>query len=184
MLNLAGRPHLQQGLTLLESLVALALLALVAFGLLGAQLRALADARATAHRAQAVRLIEDLAERIRAHPVGMNPLPAEAAHWELPASPPGCRESACDAATLARRDIFGWKQTLAGTLPQGRGIVFETPPHPPADPARKLGVLVAWRAKAHPGSEPALDAPFKVDPLVAGQRCPAGLLCHLAHVHP
>jgi type IV pilus assembly protein PilV len=181
MLNRAGHSHLQRGLTLLESLVSLTLLALVAFGLLGAQLRALADARTTVQRAQAIRLIEDLAERIRAHPVAMTPLPAEAAHWELPASPPGCRESACDAATLARRDIFSWKQTIAGQLPQGRGIVLES--HPPAH-ARKLAVMVAWRAKAHPGSEPAMDAPFKVDPLVAGARCPAGLLCHLAHVHP
>jgi type IV pilus assembly protein PilV len=175
--------HLQRGLTLLESLVSLTVLALVAFGLLGAQLRALADARTTVQRAQAIRLIEDLAERIRAHPVGMTPLPAEAAHWELPASPPGCRESACDPATLARWDIFSWKQSIAGKLPQGRGIVLETATHPPAH-ARKLAVVVAWRAKAHPGSDPALDAPFKVDPLVAGARCPAGLLCHLAHVHP
>ncbi|MDM0016759.1 prepilin-type N-terminal cleavage/methylation domain-containing protein [Variovorax saccharolyticus] len=184
MLNRAGRPHLQQGITLLESLVSLTLLALVAFGLLGVQLRALADARTTVHRAQAIRLIEDLGERIRAHPLGMRPLPAEAGQWELPAPSPACRDAACDAATLARLDIVGWKQAIAATLPQGRGMVFETSPDPPPMDARTLGVMVAWRGSARAGSDAAFDAPFNAGPLVAGVRCPAGLLCHLGHVSP
>ncbi|MDM0023309.1 prepilin-type N-terminal cleavage/methylation domain-containing protein [Variovorax saccharolyticus] len=184
MLNRAGRPHLQQGITLLESLVSLTLLALVAFGLLGVQLRALTDARTTVHRAQAIRLIEDLGERIRAHPVGMSPLPAEAAQWELPAPSPACRDTACDAATLARLDILSWKQAIAAALPQGRGMVFETSADPPPVQARTVGVMVAWRGSAHARSEAAFDAPFHAGPLVAGVRCPAGLLCHLAHVTP
>jgi type IV pilus assembly protein PilV len=184
MLNRAGRPQPQQGIMLLESLVALALLALVAFGLLGMQLRSLANARSTVHRAQAIRLIEDLAERIRAHPVRMHPLPAEAAHWEQPAPPPSCRDVGCDSAALARWDIARWKQAIAGALPEGRGVVFETTVGPPPGHARKLGVMVGWRANTRPGADPALDAPFKIDPQPAGMHCPAGLLCHLAHVHP
>lgn len=180
MLKHAGRFREQRGITLLESLVSLTLLVLIAFGLLGVQLRALADARTSVHRTQAIRLIEDLAERVRTHPGHMHPLPAEAAHWDLPPpSHPDCRTAACEPTALARWDIARWKQAVANALPRGRSVVFEM-----SDSPRQLGVMVAWHANANGPSDPALDAPFRVDGLAAGVRCPAGLLCHLAHVHP
>ncbi|MGO4391040.1 prepilin-type N-terminal cleavage/methylation domain-containing protein [Variovorax sp. M-6] len=179
MLKNAGRPYRQRGITLLESLVSLAILVLVAFGLLGVQLRTLADARTTVHRTQAIRLVEDLAERVRAHPGRMRPLPAEAAQWDLPPPLPDCRTTACEPTALARWEIARWKQAVASALPLGRSVVFEI-----TDSPRQLGVMVAWHANAKGLSDPALDTPFRVDSLAAGVRCPAGLLCHLAHVHP
>ncbi len=62
-------------------------------------------------------------------------------------------------------------------------MAFETTADPPPMQARTLGVMVAWRASAHAGSEAALDAPFEVGP-AGGRALPAGLLCHLAHVTP
>src|SRR5574344_2836239 len=69
-----NRPHpttahrRQRGITLIESLVALVISVLGIIGILGMQMRTLVDSQTATRRAQAVRLIEDLSERMRVHP--------------------------------------------------------------------------------------------------------------------
>jgi len=58
----------QSGVSLIESLVATTILAIGSLGLLTVQIRTLAETQTSVHRAQAVRAIEDLAERIKANP--------------------------------------------------------------------------------------------------------------------
>jgi len=58
----------QRGVTLLESLIAIVLAALGAIGMIGIQLRTLADTQNTVRREQAIRLIEDLGERLKLSP--------------------------------------------------------------------------------------------------------------------
>ena len=58
----------QRGITLIESMVALVIAALGILGILGVQMRTLSDTSTTVRRAQAIRLIEDLGERMRANP--------------------------------------------------------------------------------------------------------------------
>ena len=58
----------QAGLALLESLIALAILASALLGMLFVQLRTQADTESALRRAQALRLIDDLAERIQSNP--------------------------------------------------------------------------------------------------------------------
>ena len=58
----------QRGITLLESLIAMAVLAIGLLGLAGAQIRVLAELRNTVARATAVSLIDDLAHRISLNP--------------------------------------------------------------------------------------------------------------------
>ena len=60
----------QRGITLIESLVAIVIMALGILGILGVQMRTLADTQTGVRRAQAVRLIEDLSERIQVSPTG------------------------------------------------------------------------------------------------------------------
>ena len=55
--------HLQRGISLIESLVAIVVMALGILGILGVQMRTLADTQSGVRRAQAIRLIEDLSER-------------------------------------------------------------------------------------------------------------------------
>ena len=55
--------HQQRGITLIESLVAIVIAALGILGIVGVQMRTLADTQTTVRRAQAIRLIEDLAGR-------------------------------------------------------------------------------------------------------------------------
>lgn len=179
MLN-ARRRAGQRGLSLIEALVALALLAIALHGMLGMQLRTLVDARASAHQAQAVRLADDFAERVKARPPTFAPLAVYATGWNATTIPPDCRHSAgCDAAALAQWDIARWKQAVADALPGGRGAVFESPG------GGRLTVAVAWRATAQTdsagGSNPNGLASIQ---LATDARCPAGLVCRVAHVQP
>ena len=66
---LTPRRHLQ-GAALFEALLALAILAGTLLALLYMQLRAQADSESAMRRMQALHLIDDLAERVRANPQG------------------------------------------------------------------------------------------------------------------
>ena len=183
----------QRGLTLIESLVALTILAVAVLAMLGVQLRTLVEARTSTHRAHAVRLIDDLAERIGAHPQG--PLHAAIYLGDFSATatdPPRCDQRACDGAELARWDVAEWRDAVAQSLPQGQAAVFAVPEedgvHAPTQ--RQLGVVLAWsanehhRANAGDAQAKALRAPFVIDTGSAAVACPAGLICHVAYVQP
>ena len=58
----------QQGITLLESLIAIIVIALGVLGILGIQMRTLNNTQNSLYRTQAIRLIDDLSERIAANP--------------------------------------------------------------------------------------------------------------------
>ncbi|MDM0012062.1 type IV pilus modification protein PilV [Variovorax sp. J22P168] len=170
----------QRGLSLIEALVSLALLAIALYGMLGMQLGTLVDARASTHQSQAVRLADDFAERIKAHPDAPASLPAYATGWDAAIAPPDCRRSAgCDAAALAQWDIARWKQAVADALPGGQGAAFEAPG------GGRLTVLVAWRATApadpRAASNPKGSASVQ---LPTDARCPPGLVCRVTHVQP
>ena len=173
----------QAGISLLESLVAMSILAVAVLGMLGVQLRTLADTQTSVRRAQSVRLIEDLAERIKTHPETFHP--PQGHPVESPWLPVGtdCRIAACDAEMLAHWDLAAWQQAIADTLPLGAGQVFAPGGHA-AGRGRPLGVLVAWRANERAGADAADRHPLLIDPPADGRACPAGLICHLAHVQP
>jgi type IV pilus assembly protein PilV len=179
-------PHLsrQAGLTLLESLVAVAILAVAVLGMLGAQLRTLADTQTSVRRAQAVRLIEDFAERIKTHSDGFRRLDAYVTDWDAMPAVPDCQTIACDPATLLQWDLAVWKQAIANTLPLGQGSVFESGNETTPGLKRQLGVMVAWRANERAADASAYARPFAIDPSAAKVVCPAGLVCHLVHVQP
>ena len=62
----AARRH--RGISLIESLIAIVVMALGILGILGVQMRTLSDTSTTVRRAQAIRLIEDLSERMKVNP--------------------------------------------------------------------------------------------------------------------
>lgn len=169
-----------RGLSLLEALLSLCLLGLLALGLLGLQLRTMEHSRASMHRAQAARLLEDLADRARAHPAGM-PLPAEAADWNAPEVLPDCRRAACDPAALARWDIGRWKRSAAQGLPGGRAAAVDAAAANASAGGRQWIAALAWQPATDPDRTPAGQSPHDV---IAGPRCPSGLLCRAGHVHP
>jgi type IV pilus assembly protein PilV len=161
----------QAGIALLESLIALAILAGALLGMLFVQLRTMAEAQSTTHRAQALRLIEDLAERIQSNPGGFAQLADFRSDWgPAAAGAPDCEAQWCGAAALARWDLHAWKSRVAHALPLGDAKVFDLP----GEPRRALGVMIGWRA----------DRPDGASATAPGIACPQGLLCHLGHVQP
>lgn len=174
----------QRGVTLIESLVATTVLAIGILGLLTVQIRTLAETQTSVHRAQAVRAIEDLAERIKANPDGFGQLRAGAyaSPWDgtSNAGSDGCDANPCSPAELARSDVAQWKKTIARTLPLGSANVFTDESVAVAD-RRQLGVMVGWRAN----ERTAIGAsPFDLKVDASGVSCPSGLICHLVYVQP
>jgi type IV pilus assembly protein PilV len=139
-------------------------------------------------RAQAVRAIEDLAERIKANPGGFGQVGAGsyASDWnaDTASADNGCSSQACSPGELARSDLMRWKSNLAEVLPMGKASVF-TSSDEGADAAngRQIGIMVGWRAneRAHAGDD-AFSTAFRVN--AAGVGCPEELICHLVYVQP
>ncbi|MDP3230827.1 MAG: type IV pilus modification protein PilV [Acidovorax sp.] len=143
----------QRGITLVESLVAIVIASLGILGILGVQMRTLSDTSTTVRRAQAVRLIEDLGERMKTNPNAMSNIAAyTSAFSNNPPTPTGAAGCAtvgngCNATQLATYDLAAWKQSVRNTLPLGQASIF-TPPAEAgvaAGQRRQLGVMIAWR---------------------------------------
>lgn len=179
--------HLQRGISLIESLVAIVVMALGILGILGVQMRTLSDTQNGVRRAQAVRLIEDLGERLQANPDALNNLTT---YTTSPASPTNCATSECSASALAEFDISRWRTNVSNSLPSAQAIVFI-----PQGGARQLGVLIGWRESQYnqdgktlsTSDAAAMKSPFataitKADGTTAS--CPDGLICHLQYLQP
>ncbi|MBO9650318.1 MAG: type IV pilus modification protein PilV [Variovorax sp.] len=185
MLNQAtSRRSRQSGITLLESLTALLILALAVLGMLAVQLRTLSDTQTGVRRAQAVRLIEDLAERIKSNPEGFGQLASYTSDWShAPTASHDCMTNACNATQLADWDLATWKDAVAETLPLGQAHVFKSTDENAQEFRRQLGVMVAWRANERKNDD-ALASPLQPDTDAAGVTCPANQICHLVYVQP
>jgi type IV pilus assembly protein PilV len=187
----------QRGISLLESMIAIVLVALGVLGILGVQLRTLADTQTAVRRAQAIRLIEDLSERMRANPSALSPavLSRYQVGWgTVSGAVPNCA-SGCTAADMARADIAAWKQTVTASMPLGDAAVFAVTDASGDNTRTQLGVMLAWRENERQREgESAADAtaykaPFVVGAVATGTgntsvSCPADRICHLQYLQP
>ncbi len=142
--------HRQRGITLIESLVAIVVASLGILGILGVQMRTLTDTQTSVRRAQAIRLIEDLSERMKVHPNAMGSINSYTIGWRAGAAPtaqanPLCDTSACTHADFAAYDLREWKRAVERALPLGDANVFVAPGEAAATNRRQLGVLIRWR---------------------------------------
>lgn len=172
--SLRRKPSLasiQRGVTLVESLVSLLILALGVLGLLAVQLRLMVNNQNANYSATAARLAENLFERVRANPKAnqnLNPGfsatdPLNAAQWGWLANyaaawgnPPNASENCeilyCDADQRAQWDISRWKQMVSQSLPLGNAQVFVSPDNP-----RQLIAILGWRANEQGTAPPLPD---------------------------
>ena len=136
----------QRGITLIESLVAIVVTALGILGILGVQMRTLTDTQTTVRRAQAIRLIEDLGERMKVNPNALADIDTYKSGFSNEPTPGSC-SSGCNHTQLATYDLAIWKQTVKNTLPLGQASVFLAPGEGTgANPNRRqLGVMISWR---------------------------------------
>ncbi|MBN8556451.1 MAG: type IV pilus modification protein PilV [Burkholderiales bacterium] len=151
-------PHAQRqrGITLIESLVAILVAALGVLGILGVQMRTLADTSTTVRRAQAIRLIEDLGERLKVHPNALMVLGSYQSGWtaNLPTPPAAtnCASVTCTPTQFAAYDVAEWKRLVQRSLPLGDANIFI----PAGETAitnnrRQLGVMISWRENEQAG---------------------------------
>lgn len=134
----------QRGISLLESLIALLITVLGIMGILGMQMRTLTDSQTATRRAQAIRLIEDLSERMRVHPNALASISSYVSGFDDEPDPIDCTTNACTPAQLLNRDLASWKENVANTLPLGQANIFIAP-WEDADSPTQVGVMVRWR---------------------------------------
>ncbi|MGV8805282.1 MAG: type IV pilus modification protein PilV [Polaromonas sp.] len=181
----------QRGITLLESMVAIVVMALGILGILGVQLRTLADTQTGVRRAQAIRLIEDLSERIKVNPNGLASLNSYVTTWGVVGGTiPSCT-AGCTSTDLAVHDIDFWKKNVAATLPSGDANIFLVADETVAANRRQLGVMISWRAneRMREGETTADTNAYKAvfataSTGTAGVSCPDGRICHLQYIQP
>ncbi len=186
MLKIVTPPlHRQRGVSLIESLVALLLLALGVLGLAGLQAGTLAQARHANARAAAVQMANDLLERMQMNPAMERHSSGEASSgllyemgWGAPSEPAtDCRSRACTGPELARHDLSQWKRAWQSTLPGADARVFRSRTDP-----QQIGVMLGWSDVATtPFTQSALSVAQSDDP---NAQCPAGFTCHLVYVRP
>ena len=179
----------QRGVTLIESLVALVVIALGILGILGVQMRTLTDTQTGVRHAQAIRLIEDMGERMKVNPNALANINAYVTAFADTPTLPNCA-SGCNAAQLAAYDVAVWKRIVRENLPTGQASIFV----PPAESGlatglgRQLGVMIAWRENERAGTKTddidatkvrAADGTFSAGATLA---CPADHICHLQYL--
>ena len=190
----ASKPS-QRGITLIESLVALVVAALGILGIIGIQMRTLTDTQTSVRRAQAIRLIEDLGERMKVNPNALMILSDYTSGWT--ASPPtapaakNCSSVACSAGELAAYDLAEWKRAVQRALPLGDANVFLAPGEDAtATNRRQLGVMVSWRENERDDSA-AYNDQIDVTKIIDGATfregggtvvCPPNRTCHLQYI--
>ncbi len=174
----------QAGVSLLESLVALLVLALGIMGLAGVQTRVLVDTRTANHRATAIGLINDINNRMLLN----KDAAVQGSYnsvWGATVTAINCVSSAsnttrCTGAQLAQSDLNLWLANVRSVLPSGDAQIFTS-----ATDARQIGIAIAWAANesvAAPLS--AASNPLAVTAAQNGVACPANAICHVVYVQP
>jgi len=186
-------PQRQTGITLMEALVAIVVTALGVLGILGSQLRTLADTQTSVHRAQAIRLIEDLSERMRANPNARLAYPVGGGvnnlYWisdwdQMPPvlSDDYCSVNQCDLRQLANYDMQQWKKSVSALLPQGAAKTWKIDDSVTGTERQlQLAVLIAWRENE---KEDGVDYKNAIDYIrgVSSESCQSGKTCHVQYI--
>ena len=183
----------QRGITLIESLVAIVIAALGILGILGVQMRTLTDTQTTVRRAQAIRLIEDLSERMKVSPNALLSIKEYESGYSNKGSDltvTDCGSATCTPAEQAKYDLKQWKTTVEQTLPSGQASIFLAPGETADTNRRQLGVIIAWRENERAGTKTddidaskfrAADGTFTAGTDTTNA-CPADKTCHLQYI--
>ncbi|MCS4294824.1 type IV pilus assembly protein PilV [Comamonas sp. BIGb0152] len=173
----------QRGISLLESLIALLVAALGILGIVGVQLRTLSDTQTSVRREQAIRMIEDLSERMKVNPNAMANMSSYISGWDDTSTPSKiCSDVVCTGAELAVYDVSQWKAFLRERL-KGDANLFVAAGEDVAANRRQLGVMIRWRENERKGADSdyrsAINAAADSGTAVS---CGEGYTCHLQYI--
>ena len=110
------------GLVLIEVLVAATVVTIAAVGMTYLQIYTLQANRAALERTQALNLLDDISERIRANPQAWSSASSSYAFDSATnaTSTASCSNTTgCTPAQMASTDVAQWRSTLSSVLPQG-----------------------------------------------------------------
>lgn len=178
-----------RGVTLIESLVAMMLIALAVLGIISIQMVSLSDTQAGIRRNQAIRLINDLSERIQTHPDAFKNIRIYTQE-PTPSLTKSCLDAIeCTSSELANRDIFEWHNHLKQTFGDAQAQIFLSAEEAAGQShnIRQIGVLIAWREKPIEANDSAAteDINFFLkipEKQASGKTCPQGYVCHLQYI--
>lgn len=178
-LHSARHGRRQAGASLIESLIAIVVMALGLLAVLGTQLHTLGNTQNSVRRTQAIRLIDDLSERMKSMPDAISLASAFTMGWSRAVATtgvPDCSTTACIPSQLAQFEMNRWLASVKDSLPLGQANVFAVEGEP-----RQLGVMLAWRANDKDTPEAAaLLAPLSTG--AAQVSCPEQRICHLQYI--
>ena len=171
----------QRGMSLIESLVAILVLALGISGLALVQARLLVDGRAASSRAVALALVDDLSNRMMFNRAAALTSDYSLSWGEIPMAR-DCHAAPCSGSELAHADLSSWRLAVKQSLPAGNATVFRSATDP-----RQIGVAISWALNESKSVD--VDAfnyrrPFAVTVAAHGVACPTNSLCQVAYVQP
>lgn len=126
MKNTASCLRTQRGSTMIETMVALFVLAIGLMGALAMQMNSMRDSRSASYVAEAQVLAADMVSRIMAYDdIDTAADDSDYAGVDTAAAPalPGCAAAGCTQAQLRDLDVASWAAELTSRLPAGRGTV-------------------------------------------------------------
>lgn len=112
----------QTGATMIEVLVTILVLAVGLLGLSATQMMSLKNGNSSHYRYLAALAAEEMADRMRANPAGINSNSYDGQSVDGSESSVDC-SSACNGSSLARLDLYDWGQVLKSNLPGGEGEI-------------------------------------------------------------
>lgn len=188
--------HSQRGVSLIESLIAMVILAFSMMSLAGMQARMLVDSRTANLRAIAIGHIDDLTNRMTINrnaaiglPNATPPVPsAYELDWGNEKTEETCTNNStgnaignCTATQLAQADLFEWRKRLSESIPGANAKIFQSP-----NDFRQIGIAIAWpiNTSALLKDNASNTKLFSLNELEHGVDCPTNRICHLIYVQP
>jgi len=182
----AGSAQRQSGVSLIEALVSLVVLALGVLGLAGLQTRTLVESRNTHYRAAAIQKIADLAERMQ-----LNHVAARAGAYSTlafgvaPVASANCLPAnmkddgaVCTPAQMAASDLAQWRAELRQFIPNADASTFANL----QNGVPVVGVMIAWSPLLSTKAPASSLATFNPSTNANNVVCPTGLMCHFGWV--
>ncbi|MEH6542643.1 MAG: type IV pilus modification protein PilV [Porticoccaceae bacterium] len=109
-----GMRYLQQGIGLIEVLIAVLVLSVGILGVAALQVTGKQALNDASQRSIATGLARDMAERMRSNPSELEAYETTVGGGTISTAPGTCRNTNCTTAQLAARDLFEWEQLLDG----------------------------------------------------------------------
>lgn len=144
MLDFKSSPQAQRGMTMIEVMIALLILAVGLLGMASLQVRAVQDTSNNSYRSIGLYYANDMADRIRANAGGVTAGSYSSAAGG--AQKANCSNTTgCGSSDMAINDKWEWQQNITRSLPQGAGTLA-------IDANNIVTVTVSWLDRVEQGA--------------------------------